>query len=83
MNPPFKRIYRSRIEVQAAGVCGGLGIYFGIDPVVIRLGVMLATLITGIVPGLVAYLAAWVIMPLEPLPDPVQPAATGHQGEPA
>ena len=32
-----KRIYRSRKEEMIAGVCGGLGEYFDIDPVIMRL----------------------------------------------
>ena len=37
MSEPFKRLYRSTIEARLAGVCGGIGLYLRVDPVVIRL----------------------------------------------
>lgn len=64
----YKRIHRSRQEMQVAGLCGGLGEYFEVDPVLIRLLFVVATLMTGIVPGICAYLIGWLIVPLEPLP---------------
>lgn len=64
----YKRIYRSRAEMQLAGLCGGLGEYFQVDPVLIRLLFVLGTLLTGVVPGVVAYLVGWLIVPVEPLP---------------
>lgn len=47
------------------GVAGGLGDYFDIDPTIVRLGLVLAALISG---GfvIVAYLALWMIMPEAP-----------------
>jgi len=46
-----------------AGVCGGLGEYLGVDPNLVRLGVLLLSLATGIFPVLITYVAAWVILP--------------------
>ena len=63
----YKRIYRSRDEMQVAGLCGGLGEYFEVDPVLIRLLFVVATLLTGVFPGIFAYLIGWLIVPLEPL----------------
>ena len=57
-----KRLYRSRDDRMIAGVCGGLGEYFGVDPVVIRLGFLLLALTTGV--GLVAYFILAVVVPL-------------------
>jgi phage shock protein C len=57
-----KRLYRSRKNQVIAGVCGGLGEYFGIDANLVRLGFAVFTLITVGV-GVLAYLAAWVILP--------------------
>ena len=45
-----------------------MGQYFSVDPVLIRLITVGVTLLTGLVPGILAYLAAWLIMPQEPLP---------------
>jgi len=83
MSQQIKRVYRSRLESQAAGVCAGLGIYLGIDPVVVRLAAVFATLVTGVVPGIVAYLAAWIIMPIEPAPVASRPTVEQTQQGPA
>jgi len=56
-----KRLYRSRTNKVLAGVCGGIGEYFNIDPVIIRI---LVVVILGA--AWVAYLVAAIIMPLEP-----------------
>jgi phage shock protein PspC (stress-responsive transcriptional regulator) len=46
------------------GICGGLGDYLDVDPVVIRLVWVVLTLFTwGI--GLLAYCIAWIIVPEE------------------
>ena len=47
-----------------AGVCGGMGKFFGIDPVWFRLGFVIAALPGG-VPGIVAYLICWIVIPEE------------------
>lgn len=58
-----KRLYRSQKNKVFAGVCGGLGDYLGIDPVVIRLLWVLISVFTGFVPGLVVYIIAIFVMP--------------------
>lgn len=55
---------RSRDNRMIAGVCGGLGEFFGIDPLWFRLGFLIA-LIPGGVPGVAAYLILWLIVPSE------------------
>ncbi len=60
----MKHLYRSRKNRVLAGICGGLGEYFGVDPVVVRLITVVLT-IFGL-PGLV-YLIAIFIIPNEPL----------------
>ena len=57
----MKRLYRSRNNRVLAGVCGGIGEYFNIDPVLIR---VLAIVILGF--GWLAYLIAAIIIPIEP-----------------
>lgn len=49
-------------EKMIAGVCGGLGEYFEMDPTVVRLVVAALTIFTGFLGGLLFYLIAWVIM---------------------
>lgn len=58
-----KRLYKSRTNRVLAGVCGGLGDYFNIDPTLIRLLLVLLGC-TG--SGVIAYIVAAIIMPEEP-----------------
>lgn len=60
-----KRLYRSRRHVMLAGVCGGIAEYFNVDPTVVRLAWAVITILTAGT-GLLAYIAALIIMPLEP-----------------
>ncbi|PKM84558.1 MAG: hypothetical protein CVU86_06680 [Firmicutes bacterium HGW-Firmicutes-11] len=56
-----RRLYKSRTNRQISGVCGGIGEYFNIDPVIIRLLVVVFTLAGGA--GLIAYIIAAIIIP--------------------
>jgi phage shock protein C len=47
-----------------AGVCGGLGEFFGINPFWFRLAFLIA-FIPGGVPGVLAYVIAWLVIPGE------------------
>ena len=58
---PLRRSRRSRV---VAGVCGGLGEFFGLSPVWFRLAFLLA-LIPGGIPGLLVYGLSWVIVPAD------------------
>jgi len=60
-----KKLYRSRTDSKIAGVCGGLGEYFDIDPTIIRIVAVLLIFADGI--GLLAYIIAWIAMPQRPL----------------
>ena len=55
------RLTRSRTESMLAGVCGGLGEYFGVDPVIVRFIFVIVTLTSGL--GVPVYLVLWLIMP--------------------
>jgi phage shock protein C len=60
-----KRLYRSRNDRVVAGVCAGLGHYFNLDPVLIRvIAVVLGFMSFGTV--LLLYLVLALIIPLEP-----------------
>ncbi len=65
----MKRLYRSREDRMIAGICGGMGELYGIDPTLIRLGLVFVGLATGIVPAVVAYIVGAIIIPLGPLPE--------------
>ena len=60
-----KRLFRSRTNKVFAGVCGGLGEYMNVDPVVIRLMWLLLVIATGFVPGVVVYVISIFLIPLE------------------
>lgn len=62
----MKRLYRERWDRKLAGVCGGLGCFLGIDPTVLRLLVILICIFTGVLPMLVVYILAWILVPLGP-----------------
>jgi phage shock protein PspC (stress-responsive transcriptional regulator) len=51
----MKILTRSTEDKMLAGVAGGLGEYFGVDPVLFRVGFVAATLLSGV--GALAYLA--------------------------
>jgi phage shock protein C len=59
-----KRLYRSAKDRILGGVCGGLGNYFNVDPIFIRLVWILFTLAYGT--GLLAYLIALFIIQRNP-----------------
>nr|MBN2278347.1 PspC domain-containing protein [candidate division Zixibacteria bacterium] len=59
-----KKLYRSRVDRKIAGVCGGVGEYFGVDPTLVRILAILLVFADGI--GLIAYIVAWIIMPHRP-----------------
>jgi phage shock protein C len=59
-----KVLVRSRKGRMVAGVCAGIAEYFGWDVTLVRVLVVALALVTGGA-GLLAYLAAWVIMPEE------------------
>jgi len=72
--PPMnttKRLTRSSTDKYVAGVSGGLGEHFGVDPTMVRVGWIFATLISGGA-ALLAYAALMVVVPREddaPLDD--------------
>jgi phage shock protein C len=59
----MKKLYRSRENKVWAGVIGGIGEFFNVDPVILRLVWVLVTIFTGVVPGLVAYFISCFIVP--------------------
>ncbi len=59
-----KRLYRSRNDKILAGICGGIGKYLDIDPIIIRL--IFIVLLFTVGSGILIYLIAWILIPLEP-----------------
>jgi phage shock protein C len=59
-----KKLYRSANDKILAGVCGGIGEYFNVDTVIIRLLWVVFTLMGGA--GIIAYIIAAIIVPANP-----------------
>ncbi len=64
----MKKLYLSDTDKKITGLCGGLGVYFGVDSNVIRLAVICVTVITAILPATLAYIIASLIVPKEDQP---------------
>lgn len=60
-----KKLYRSRKNRMIAGICGGIGEYLNTDPTIIRILFLILALF-GLFPGLLLYLALWLIVPEAP-----------------
>ena len=63
---------RRPAQGQIAGVCAGIAVYLGVDVTMVRLLWIVLSLIPGaVVGGLIAYVAAWMLMPesSEPVTD--------------
>lgn len=59
-----KKLYKSRSNKILCGVCGGVGEYIGLDPVLVRIIFLLLCFAVG--GGLILYIIAAIIMPKEP-----------------
>jgi phage shock protein C len=60
-----KRLSRSRDEKVIAGICGGLGKYFSVDPVIMRI-IWLVLVFGGFGSGILIYIICWLVIPFEP-----------------
>jgi len=76
---PFapKRLFRLTYDKKIAGVCAGFARYLNVDVTMVRILTVTIVCITGFVPGFIAYLLAWAIMPVDdgvsrvnPMPEP-------------
>jgi phage shock protein PspC (stress-responsive transcriptional regulator) len=78
-----KRLYRDPDNRFLGGVCGGIGMYFKIDPIIVRVVFLLVFLGFGI--GLLIYIILWIVVPealttaqkLEMRGDPVNASNIG------
>lgn len=62
----MKKLYKSKNDKVISGLIGGLGEYFDVDPVLIRLGFVVVVFITGFFPGVIAYIIGILIVPNHP-----------------
>lgn len=66
-----KKLYRSCENKMLAGVAGGMGEYFEIDPILIRLIWLILVISGGF--GFLLYVIAWIIIPEDPKCKPKTP----------
>jgi phage shock protein PspC (stress-responsive transcriptional regulator) len=84
--PPRPRgLLRSRSDRFLGGVCGGLGQYFGVDPILFRLGAVVLAFVGGF--SLVAYPILWIFVPRDdgtgnPEPLAIWRMLGGRDGQP-
>jgi phage shock protein C len=62
-----KKLYRSNKDVLVAGVLSGVAEYFDHDVTFWRLAFVVFLLLTGVMPGLLFYVIAWIVIPVEPM----------------
>jgi phage shock protein PspC (stress-responsive transcriptional regulator) len=83
----YRKIYRDSDDKVLGGVCSGIGYYFGIDPIWVRL--LFVILVVGFGTGFLLYIILWIIIPqastasekLEMKGDPVTAENIGKQVE--
>ena len=62
---PAAALHRSRSDRKLAGVCGGLGEWLDVDPVFLRVALILLALVGGL--GIVVYIVLWIAVPRAPV----------------
>ena len=63
-NPPRRRLVRRPAEGKIGGVCAGLADYFNTDVALVRAAWVVLSIWPGaVVLGVIAYLAAWLLIP--------------------
>jgi phage shock protein PspC (stress-responsive transcriptional regulator) len=64
MEHGMKKVHRLARDKKIAGVCAGLGEYFDLDPVFLRLFFLVSLFFGGI--GALVYLLLWIMVPEKP-----------------
>jgi phage shock protein C len=62
----MKKLYRSNTNKIFAGIIGGIGEYFDIDPALLRILWLLIVIFTGFFPGILVYIIAIFVVPQKP-----------------
>ena len=83
--PRPRRFLRSRTDRVFGGVCGGLGQYFNVDPLLFRIATVVLAIVGGV--SFIAYPALWLFVPRDdgagnPEPLPIWRALGGRDGRP-
>jgi len=61
-----KKLYRSEKDKKVAGLVGGLAEFFDIDSTVLRVLAIIGVIVTGVIPGIIAYFVALLVVPKRP-----------------
>ncbi len=74
----MKRLLRDPQRGWIAGIAAGFADYYSVDVVLVRAIFVVALILTGLLPGVIAYLALWVLIPPRPVevvaPPPAAPS---------
>jgi phage shock protein PspC (stress-responsive transcriptional regulator) len=71
----IRRLTRSQTQGTIAGVCAGLADYFEVDVVFVRAAWVVLSIVPGaVIGGVIAYLAAWLV-----IPEGTEPASIPHE----
>lgn len=65
--PKYKKLYLDKKNAKVSGVCAGLGDYFGIDPMVIRIATVIISLFGGLGITLIGYVLLAIFLDPKPL----------------
>ena len=74
----MKKLYRSKTERMLSGVCGGIAVYFNVDPTIVRLIWALVSVFSAAVPGVLLYIIWSLVIPDEP--DSYDTTGSYHNG---
>lgn len=58
-----KKLYLSETDKKVAGVCGGIAEYFNIDATLVRLILVILTIFSAGIGGILVYLIAAMVIP--------------------
>jgi phage shock protein PspC (stress-responsive transcriptional regulator) len=73
-----RNLLRSRTNKVFFGLLGGLGAYFDMDPVFLRVVFIFVTILTALIPLTIAYFLSSLVVPLEPQSPPAaEPGPAG------
>jgi phage shock protein PspC (stress-responsive transcriptional regulator) len=59
-------LQRSRENKKIAGVCGGIAVWLGWDPTLVRILYVIVSICSAAFPGILVYLVLWFVMPKAP-----------------
>ena len=60
------KLYLSTTDKKVAGVCGGVAEAFDIDSTLVRIGIIFLALVTAVIPAVITYIIAALIIPQKP-----------------